>query len=117
MVSPSSRFYTVSIVLFHKYAGENVAVTNFMSHFSMFFPKTPDEKLADGNMGNSQVIEIILCHFTTFPIIYPVVPVYYYPGNPYNTISSGDLKCYPGFQNITYEHLEHCDLVCPQGSS
>ena len=46
-----------------------------------------------------------------------MVPVYYCPGNPSNTISSGDLKFHLGFQNITTEHIEHCDFVDPQGSS
>ena len=68
-------------------------------------------------MGHAQVIGIILCHFTSCPIIYPVVPVYHFPGNPYNTISSGDLKFYPGFQKIRYEHLEYYDFIVPQGGS
>ena len=117
MVAPSSILYKVSIVLFHKYARENVAVTNCMSHFSMFVPTKFDVKLANGNMGHSQVIGVILSHFTNCPIIYPVVPVYYCTGNPSNTISSGDLKFHLGFQNITSEHIEHCDFVDPPGSS
>ena len=102
---------------FHKYARENVAVTNCISHFSIFVPTKSDVKLANGNKGHAQVIGIILCHFTNFPIIYPVVPAYYFPGHPSNTISSGDLKFHLGFQNITSEHIEHCDFVEPQGSS
>ena len=35
-VEPPSKCYTVSNALFHKYGGVNVAVTNFMSHFSIF---------------------------------------------------------------------------------
>ena len=46
-----------------------------------------------------------------------MVPVYYYPGQPSNTISSGVLKCYVGFQNVTSEPLETFDLVDPQGHS
>ena len=38
VVAPPSKFYTVSTVLFHKYGGANVEVTNCMSHFSMFVP-------------------------------------------------------------------------------
>ena len=56
-----------------------------------------DVKLANGSKGHSQVIGIILCHFTNYPIMYPVVLVYYYPGNPSNTKSSGELKFYIGF--------------------
>ena len=84
-------------MLFHKYARENVAVTNCMSHFSMFVPTKSDVKLANGNMGHAQVIGIILCRFTNCPIIYPVVPVYYCPGHPSNTILSGDFKFHIGF--------------------
>ena len=40
--SPTPKnIYTVSTVLFHKYGGENVVVTNCMSHFSMFFLPSP----------------------------------------------------------------------------
>ena len=83
----------------------------------MFVPTKSDVKLAYANMVHAQVIGIVLCNFTDCPIIYPVVTVYYFPGNPSNTISSGDLKFYPGFQKVTSEHLEHCDFVYPQGSS
>ena len=91
--------------------GENVAVTNCMSHFYMFVQTKSDVKLANANMGHAQVISIVLCNFTNCTIIYPVVTVYYCPGNPSNTISSGDLKFYLGFKKVTYEHLEHCDFV------
>ena len=117
MVAPSSILYKVSIVLFHKYARENVAVTNCMSHFSMFVPTKSDVKLANGNMGHAQVIGIILCHFTNFPIIYPVVPVYYCPGLPSNTISPGALKWRVGFKKVMYEPLEKIYFVDPQGNS
>ena len=83
----------------------------------MFFPTKSDVKLANVNMGHAQLIGIVLCRFTNCPIIYPVVPVYYCTGHPSNTISSGDLKFHLGFQNITSEHLEHCNCVDPQGIS
>ena len=54
-------------------------------------------KLANGNMGHAQKIGIILCCFPNCSIIYPVGPVYYCPGHPSNTISSGALKFYIGF--------------------
>ena len=38
VVDPNSKFYTVSTVLFNKYVGANVAVTNCMTYFSMFVP-------------------------------------------------------------------------------
>ena len=43
--------------------------------------------------------------------------VYYFPGHPSNTISSGVLKFYVGFQKVTPEPLEHCYFVDPQGHS
>ena len=95
-------------MLFHKYVGENVEVTNFMSHFSMFVPTKSDVKLDNGNMGHAQVIGIILCHFTNCPIIYPVVPVYYYPGNNSNNISSGDLKFILVFKKL---HMNILNIV------
>ena len=49
--------------------------------------------------------------------MYPVGPVYYCPGHPSNTISSGALKFYIGFKTVTSEPLEHCDFVDPQGFS
>ena len=117
MVAPPTKFYTVSTVLFHKDGGANVAVTNCMSHFSMFVPTKATVKLSNGNTGHAQGIGIILCRFPNCSIIYPVGPVYYCPGHPSNTISSGALKFYIGFKKVTFEPLEHCDLVDPQGSS
>ena len=74
-------------------------------------------KLDNGNTECAQVIGIILCHFTNCSIIYPVGPVYYCPGHPSNTISSGALKFYVIFQKVTYEPLENCDFVDSQGRS
>ena len=96
MVASSSKIYTVYTVLFHKYGGANAAVKNCMSHFSMFFPTKATVKLANGNTGHAQGIGIILCCFNNCSIIYPFVTVYYFPGHPYNTIPSGELKFYVG---------------------
>ena len=46
-----------------------------------------------------------------------MVPVYYCPGHPSNTISSGALKLYVGFQKVMPDPLEHCYFVDPQGRS
>ena len=113
MVSPHLKAYTVSTVLFNKDGGANVAVTNCMSHFSMFIPTKATVKLANGNKGHAQEIGIILCPFPNCPIIYPVGPVYYCPGQSSNTISSGALKFYVVFQKFMPEPLEHCDFVSP----
>ena len=67
--------------------------------------------------GHAQGIWIILCCFTNWLIIYLAEPVYYCPGHPSNTISSGALKFYIGFKKVTSEPLEHCDFVDPQGRS
>ena len=88
-----------------------------MLHLSMFVPTKATVKLANGNTGYTQGIGIILCCFPNYPIIYPVGPVYYCPGHPSNTISSGALKFYIGIKKVTYEPLEHCEFVDPQGSS
>ena len=108
MVAPPSKFYTVSTALFHKYGGANVAVTNCMSHFSMFVSTKATVKLANGNTGHAQGIGIILCRFPNFLIIYPVGLVYYFPGHPSNTISSGALKFYIGFKML---HLNLLNIV------
>ena len=78
VVSSPLKVYTVSTVLFHKYGGENVAITNCMSHFSMFVPTKATVKLDNGNMGHAQGIGVILCRFPKWSIIYLVVPVYYF---------------------------------------
>ena len=116
MNSPSTKVYTVSTVLFHKYRGENVAVTNYMSHFSMFVPTKATVKLDNGNMVHSQGIGIILYSFPNHLIIYPAGPVYYYPGNPPNTISLGALRLDVDYNFFTYESIEHYDFVDPQCS-
>ena len=117
VVAPTSKFHTVSTTLFHKYGGANIAVTNCMSQFSMFVPTNSIVKLANGNMEHDQLIGILLCSFINCSIIYPVVSVYYCTGHTYNNISSGALKFYVGFQKFTYEPVEHCDFVDPQGRS
>ena len=117
MVTPFSKFYTVSTVLFHKDEEANVAVTNGMSHFYMNVPTKATVKLANGNTGHAQGIGIILCRFPNFSIIYPVGPVYYCPGHTSNTISSCALKFYIGFEKVTSEPLEHCEFFDPQGRS
>ena len=68
MVVPTSKFYTGFTVLFHRNGGENVVVTNFLSHFSMFVPTKATVKLDNGKTGHAQGIGIILCHFLTVPL-------------------------------------------------
>ena len=75
MVDPSSIIFTVSILLFHKYVGNNVAVINCTSPFYMFVPIKSDMKLANVNMVHAQGMGIILYLCTNCTIIYPVVPV------------------------------------------
>ena len=87
----------------------------------MFVPTKANVKLANGNMAHSQGIGIILCHYPNCTSIYPVVPVYYFPGHPSSTISLGALKFYVGSQNITCEPLENsgpiisCSNICMTG--
>ena len=102
VVNNSSKCYTSSTVFFHKDEGYNVVVTNLSHIFLCLSHPNPKE------LGLFYVI------FQNFPIIYPVVPVYYLPGHPSNTISQGDLKMLIGFQKVTSETLEHCDFVVPQ---
>ena len=75
VVATFSKVYTVSPVLFHKYVGSNVDVTNCMSRFSMFVPTKATVKLANRKTGHAQGISIIICCFLTCTIIYPVGPV------------------------------------------
>ena len=117
MVTHHSKFHTVSTVLFHKYGGANVSVANCMSLFSMFVPTKTTVKLDNGNMLHAQGIEIIICNFPNCSIIYTLRPVYYCPGHPSNTISSGALKFYVGFQKVASEPLEHRDFFEPEGRS
>ena len=117
VVSPTSKCYTVSTVLFHKYEGANVAVTNCMSKFYMFVPIKSTAELANGKTGHAQGIGIILCRFPNCYIIYPVGKFYYCPGHPSNTISSGPLRFYVSFKRVTSEPLGHYDFVDPQGCS
>ena len=83
----------------------------------MFVPTKTTVKLDNGNTGHAQGIGIILCCFTNCYIIYPVVPVYYCPGHPSNTILSSALIFYVGFQKVMPGPLEHCEFVDPKGQS
>ena len=66
VVAPTSKFYTVSSVLFHKDVGATFEVTNCMSHFSVFVPTKATVKLSYGNIVHAQVIGIILCFFPNY---------------------------------------------------
>ena len=101
VVAPSSKNITVSTVLFDKYEEVNIAFTNCVSQFSMF-PTKGTVKLENENKVHAQGIDIILCLLPLCPIIYLFVPVYYYTGHPFNTISLGALKYYVCFQKVTY---------------
>ena len=111
VVSPSSNFYTLFTMLFHKCWEENVAVKNCTSHFYMFVPTKANAKLANVSMGHAQGIRVISCSFTNFPIIYPVELVYYFPGHPSSIISLDALKYFVGFQKVASELIEHCDFL------
>ena len=100
MVPPTSKFNTVHSVLFHKNGGVNVAVKNFMSHFSMFVSTKSTMEPANGYTVHAQGIGIILCHFPNCFIICTVLPVYYCTYHPFNTISSGALKFHVGFKKF-----------------
>ena len=113
MVAPTSKFYTFSNGLFHKYGGANVGVTNCMSHFFYFCPNQWLTK----HTGHAQGIGIILCQFANCSIIYPVGTIYYCPCHPYNTISSGLLKFYSGFKKVKSKTLGYCKFVDPKGCS
>ena len=104
-------------MFFHKGRGANISVTNSMSCFYMFVPTKATLKLANGNMVHAQVIVIIFFLFPNCPIIYPVGSVYYCPSHPSNTISSGALEFYVGFQKFASENFEHCEFVETQGRS
>ena len=79
----------------------------------MLVPTKAIVELYNRNTGHAKVIGIILCCFTNCSIMYTVIPVYYFTGHPSNTISLGALKCYIGFQKVTYEPLGHCDFLAP----
>ena len=108
VVSPPSIFHTFSTVIFFKDGGENDAVTNFMSHFSMFFQTKATVKMANVNMVHTQGIGFILCCFTNCSVIYPVVPVYYCPRRPSKTISLGALKFMLVFKRL---HMNLLNIV------
>ena len=85
--SPLLQSFIQSLLcFFYIYVGDNVAVTNCMSQFYMFLPTKTTLKLANVKTGHAQGIGMILYHFIKCSIIYPVGPVYYCPGHPYNTI-------------------------------
>ena len=111
VVSHPSKSYTVYTVLFRKDGGANFAVINCMSHFSMFVPTKSTVKFSNGNTGCTQGIGFIICRLPTFSIIYTVVPFCYFPVHPPNTISSGALKFYVGFQKVASEILNIFTLL------
>ena len=73
--------------------------------FFILVPIHANVKFSKEYMVHAQVIGVVLCIFPTFPIMYYLGRVYYYPGHPSNNISLVDLKCYFGSQNIKSEPL------------
>ena len=67
VVANSSKCYTVYTAFLHKYGGENVAITYFMSHFSMFFPTRATLKLDNENMRHAQGIGLFYVILLTVP--------------------------------------------------
>ena len=116
-VAPSLKNIQYQLCCFLNTEDNKIGVKNYMSHISVFFPNKATVKLDNVNTVHSQGIVIILCHFPNWPIIYPVIPVYYCICHPSNKISLCALKFYVGFQKVTSEPVEHCDFVDPQGSS
>ena len=100
VIYPSSTFYIVSTIVFHKYVGSIHGVKNFMSHIYMLVPTNANMKLANGNMVHAQVIGIILCHFSNYDIIYLAVPVYWCSYHPYNNIKLCALHIMLVFQRL-----------------
>ena len=111
VLNPSSNFFSLYTVFLHKDGGSTFSVTNYMSHFSLFFPIKAIVELANRNTVYSQLFGVALCNFTNCSIIYIVVTVYCCPGQPYNTTSLGSPKFYIGFLKFASEPLEHCDYL------
>ena len=56
-------------MLFNKYGGENIGVTNHLMHFYMFLRTRYNVKLANENILHAQGISIILFRLKKCPII------------------------------------------------
>ena len=66
-----------------------------MPHFSMLVQTEANAGLDDGNMVHARVIEIILCIFLTYPIIYQLGTVYYYKSPfQYHIITYPQMLCW-----------------------
>ena len=104
--SPLLQNFIQSIMCFQMNIEEQMLLSQILiSHFSMFVPTKSTVELSNGNTGHSQIIGIFLCFSPNCTIIYSVGPVSYFPCHPYNTILSGALKLYVGFQKVTSESL------------
>ena len=77
----------------------------------MFVPTKATLKLANVNTGHAQNIGIILFGFPNCLIIYPVGPVYNFPGEPFNSISSCALKFNIGFKRLHLNLLNTVTLL------
>ena len=65
VVALLSIFNIVSTMLFHKYVGANVVVTNCMLYFSILVTTKFTVKMTNENTGHVQLIGTILCCFPT----------------------------------------------------
>ena len=73
LISPLSKIYTVSTVLFHKDGGD-IFSYKFHVKLFMFVPTKATAKLYNGNIGHTQGVGTILCLFPIWSILYPVEP-------------------------------------------
>ena len=117
LVASSSKFYTVSTVLFHKYVGANVAVKNCMSHFlHLSQPRSPWNWLMETRYMPKELV-IFFVAFLTVPLYIQWNHFIIFHVNlptPSHQVPSNFML---DFKKVTSEPLEHCNFIDPQGRS
>jgi hypothetical protein len=116
VAAPSSFFEFITKSKEHNDGGTNGFISNDLSHFTSFLPKSLHVKqLSDRTIpALGYGLKLIQC--LTTKIIIPLWPTYYMPSNPQCTFSPSALAHYLHYK-ITTTHLQNISITTSDGST
>jgi len=116
VAAPSSFFEFITKSKEHNDGGTNGFISNDLSHFTSFLPKSLHVKqLSDRTIpALGYGLKLIQC--LTTKIIIPLWPTYYMPSNPQCTFSPTALAHYLHYK-ITTTHLKNISITTSNGST
>ena len=117
VATPSSTFYTVYVMLFHKYRGANFSVKNCMPHFSMFVPTKATVKFLMETQDmpkEMRLFYVILLTVSLYIWWYQFIIVQVTLPTPSHQVPSNFMRV---FKRLHLNLLNIVNFVDPQGRS